>query len=517
MNHEEYSDKTTVTLDLKLFLALKSSSPLDLSMFPKLASDRWPWMIANWESALKPLLKGVAGGDSYLEDGIEQIENHITGWRSGSSINPYNSTEFFSNTSELLEYIPLDSLGLTVSEQEFVNTEAKRISEFNSSTFQAMLRFLRTQRDLAFDFIGLGDVTYNSYKKRTSGVKQRDFFISDLEQIDQAVELEHFILGIILDFKNLREVEPNLLRFANRNLTSDSGAFIEEDIYKSYTIVPFEQTLEQMAQDYLGTKTRWFELVTVNNLKPPFVDLAGTKIVLTENASTNSLRVPILNQDRFRIGANIKIGSRVVPDEIRRIEQFTDNQDSTVSLYLSGAQDLSKLKLNHAAFIKVYKPETIQDFSYVKIPVALDSPYARLAPPTRSDLKALDKALYAFGVDVAVDTTSAGDLVLSPTGDLKLSFGLDNVRQAINSVIATSKGELPLHADYGIPNMIGNALGGDVASQIAVAVQQAISRDPRYTLVRVAGITISPEGKISMTVEVKIAGSDQLIPLAYVV
>lgn len=517
MNKKTYTDKISITTDLKLYLAWRNGTSLNLSMLPKLCADRWTWILQNWDRVFYSQFLNQANGDEYLTVVLETLSNHVTSWRNGSNVNPFRNMEIFADAQEFLEQISVDLLVPTQLEVQYIQEEIKRVSEFQVSNFQSMLSYLKTQRDVAFDFIGLSDSTYDTYAGRTASPKQRDYFISDLEQLSDAIELEKFIQGIILEFKFQKQVEPDLLAFANSQLEAGSSEVRAEDIYSSYFSVPFEQSLEQMAQDYLGNKDKWYELVTINKLKPPYIDIYGTKTLLTENASSNAIRVSSVGQEKFRVGATVKIGSRIVPEEVRKVEQYIDNQDGSISVFLSGKQDLSKLRTEHLAYMRIYIPETINDFTFVKIPLIPVSPYLNTPEPSRSDLKQLDKALYAFGVDIAKDDRT-GDIVIDTSGDFKIQFGIKNVRQALFSIIRTGIGELPLHPEYGLPNTTGFAMqGAETAVKISTIIEKAVSRDPRFTAVNISNITISAEGTINLSMAVSIAGSNELIPLAFVI
>lgn len=512
-----YSDKTSIIMDLQLWLSWRTGTPLNLSMLPKLAKDRWSWMVSNWDSKFYKQFLESSFGDEYLTENLSILDNYASSWKRGIFVNPFEDMFIFSDCAEFLEQISFESVQPTQSEQQYVAEEIRRVSQFEYEDFAEMNKFLKTQRDIAFDFIGLGDPTYDQFKGRSASPKQRDFFVSDLVQLDDSISLQKFIEGILFEFKYQRDVEPNLLQFANQQLTAGGSSVRAADVYSSYITVPFEQSLEQMAQDYLGDSSFWYELVTVNKLKPPYVDLYGTKIYITENASSNILRVSIIESNKFQVNAKVKIGSRIVPEEVRQVEAVRNNEDGTMTVFLSGKQDLSKLKTEHLAYMRVYSPETINDFSFVKIPVPVVAPYGQVPEPTIGELKKLDKALYSFGVDLARDDKT-GDLVTGTTGDLSLQYGVANVRQAVISLVNTELGQLPLHRQYGLPNVPGFAMeGADTSARIATIIETAIKRDRRFTSVTVSDIVIATDGTISMSVNVGIAGSNQLIPLAFVI
>lgn len=513
---KQYTDRFSLQIDLQLYLLAKTGGTPTLSLLPKLASDRWRWFVDNKATVMDTFAK-YANGDEFLSDKILQLEDYFESYANGANVNPFNDLNIFSEMTELLDLIDIGSMELTQPEISFINSEKQRASQLTVEDFKAMLKFLRDQRDIAFDYIGLGDTYYDSIRGRKSAPKQRDYFISDLRVLNDTISIENYIEGIILEFKYQKNIAPNLLAFANSKLIEGESEVRVENIYRSYIVVPYEKSLQQMAQDYLGSPDRWYELVTVNNLKSPYVDLYGEKILLLESGSATTLRVPISQQNKFRINATIKIGSRLVPEEIRKVEQVNDNQDGSATIYLSGKQDLSKLVISHVPYIRVYKPETISDFSLVKIPVSIAAPYSDLPEPSEGELKRLDKSLLSFGVDIARDDTT-GDLLLDTSGDLKYQFGLANVRQAAKLVLDTETNQLPLHPAYGVSNQLGFALqGATTSTKIASVIEQALKRDVRFTSVTLKDINITADGKIGMTVYVTIAGSNQLIPLAFVI
>jgi len=512
----QYTDRFSLQIDLQLYLLVRTGGSPALGLFPKLASDRWPWFVKN-KNKITELFTNYANGDEFLVKQILQFHDFIESYENGAAVNPFRDLNIFAEMTELLNLININSMELTDPEESFIEQEKQRVQNFSVENFKEMLKFLKSQRDIAFDFIGLGDSYYDSVRNRKSSPKQRDYFISDLQILNNTIELENYIEGIIIEFKYQKNIAPNLLAFANSKLIESNSDVRVENIYRSYIVVPFEKSLQQMAQDYLGSADRWYELVTVNNLKPPYIDLYGEKILLLESGSAATLRVPISQQEKFRINSAIKIGSRIVPEEVRKIQQVNDNRDGSATIYLSGNQDLSKLSISHVPFIRVFQPETITDFSLVKIPVTVSAPYTNIPEPTEGELKQLDKALLSFGVDIARDDIT-GDLLLDTSGDLKYQFGINNVRQTARLMIETEKGQLPLHPNYGLSNNIGFALqGATTSTKIASVIEQTLKQDLRFTSVTLRDINISADNKIGMTVFVTIAGSNQLIPLAFVI
>jgi hypothetical protein len=508
----EYTSRGEVNRDLWLWMAWKKTGIYTLAMFQRLAEGRWQWMIDNWTS-LGKTLENYSTGDEFLTSLYVSLENNIEGSKSGSNVNPMTSGLFHQQMVPLLDLIQISSLGLTAEEGRYFQEEVKRVSLFTSVQFKSMYKYIRSIRDLTFDRLGLGDDLYSEMFGRTTQKKIRDYTVEDLENVQSMINLENFILGIVLEFKNVQEKPPNLLQFAQDNLgESRDVGFVTA--YKSYRSVPYGISLEQMAQDYLGSKSMWYELVTVNNLKPPYVDIVGIKEPLLESASGSSVHVSIRYAERMRIGTSLKIGSKVIPEEIRKIESFIDNKDGTASVLLNGLPNLSKFRANHDAYVRLFSPETLQEYSLVKIPFTGSAPSASTKPdPELQVLRNLDDALYDFGVDLAIEETTL-DLNVSRTGDLKIRYGMAAVRQAVWNKLRTNQGQIPLHMSYGMANQIGNLMGGDASTALSSAVQGAIRQDSRFTNGGLSDIIASETGAVA-NVNVSVTGATGLLPFSF--
>ncbi len=98
-----------------------------------------------------------------------------------------------------------------------------------------------------------------------------------------------------------------------------------------------------------------------------------------------------------------------------------------------------------------------------------------------------------FGTDVQLNR---GELI-SEAGDLALTSGVDNLKQAINHVLRTDPGELVYHARYGcsVRALVGDgntALSGDIAPAFvkrSLLADSRIASVPQST-VRIEGDTL---------------------------
>lgn len=511
-----YTSLSSVSVDLQLYVTIAQSGTFYLSMFPSLAKQRYSWIVSNWV-ALYPLFKTVANGDQNLESALVDFDSSVQSYKltvSGNPLNPLNSSDKFLLYEPFLALLDINSIGMNGAEIALINSEIQRVVKLSMDDFRVMLDFIKNYMTMYSSSIGLYD---EQGFAAVGGVSQRREYsatVTDLDKINQIIEIRKYIESIIVSLKSTSSKPPNLLQVANSNIDGSSSVTIS-DIYSSSVSVPFEISLEHMAGMYLGGTNLWYELVTVNNLQPPYIDEVGLKYSLVAPGALNSVTVSDAQKNNVHIGAKVNIGSVKVREESRFINKIIYNSDGTMVLYLSGAADLSKLKTSDGAFVRMYAPHTVNSGSFVKIPtqVAAVSGGSGLTPQS-DELRRLDKALLDFGVDVAQQQN--GDLAISPNGNFALSYGVKNVYQSILNSIGTVRGELPFHPTYGLDVALGEKIFGmPDATAISQLVVSTILKDKRITSATVTSLTFNGSS-VSILIEVTIQGSSKVIPLSYV-
>lgn len=507
-----YINKDDLLLDYTLYLKFYTNEILTLNLFPQIATSRWSYIVSQWDARYNQLFKNAVGGDGYLLDGYTQLTNAVYASKLDATYNPLNNITFYSQVKEFLELITIESLKPTPLEQDIIAKERQRVLGFGIPNFRAMLSYLKTEKDNAYDLIGLGNTTYDKMVGRTSLSQQRDFFLSDLLNIGEILNLEASIQGCIVTLKRKTQRDPNLIAYSNSQIDAVSNVRLS-DIYVSYNLIPFEVSLENMAIKYLGDVQKVYEIASINKLKAPFVDTAGIKISLQGNGTGSSIRIANTYPERYRVGSVIKVGSRVIPETTRKVLRRIDNdQDNSTVLFLSGDANLNFLLANQGAYVRAFAPDTLQDFSFVRIPSTIASKTPVVIQPSNSEIKKLDEALLAFGVDISVNENTR-DWETDQTGNLKLAYGLNNVAQAVKSAIRTPLGTLNHHPSYGYFEYTGDQFTEDVPVKVAGLMQAAVLRDPRFTSMAVNNLTVSESGAIIVSSSVKIVGIDQNIPL----
>jgi phage baseplate assembly protein W len=388
------------------------------------------------------------------------------------------------------------------------------VANLTIDDFRSMFKYLNGVMSIRASGLGL----YDSVGFKAIGSprvsKQKTATISDLSEIDAMIEAGKYIESIIVSLKRASQRPPNLLTTANSNISG--GNVVVNTNYTTSIDVPFMISLENMAQMYMGDKNLWYELITVNNLQPPYVDEAGTKYPLVAPGAGNNVTISNEQKNNVHIGATVGVGSVTKREEKRFINKINYNNDNTMVLFLSGDANLNKLLKVDGAFVRIYAPHTVNSSSFIKVPVNIAATYANTITPKSDELRRLDKALLNFGVDIAQDENT-GDILIAPNGNFAMAYGIQNVKQTIHNVINTTIGELPFHPKYGLNDLVGTKMFGPgdqavVASEIVTA---AIKKDRRITSVKVQNLTFSSTS-VSMTLLVTIQGSSQVIPLSFV-
>lgn len=515
-----YTYLDQVLTDYLGYMKVSKNAQFSLADISSIAIERWPWFVKNWELSLYPKLKKLLPKSDFYNDLLKDMNNEITTQKlfPTTSTNPFINLTKFIKYKPLLSNISLNEINITSAETTLLKEEQKRLANLSVTDFKNMTFFLRNSAASAVQTVGLGDFEGVTVQNFAIVDPQRTYSVQELDQVSDVLELADEIDGIIYDMQQRLEQEPNLLAVANRNIDADSNILFNQ-AYSSAIAVPFVGSLEYMSEQYLGTKEKWFDLAALNKLQPPYVDKTGTKEYLLGPGTLASVKISSTAGSFLKVGSRVKIGSFSVREEARFVIKIIKFDDNTMILSLSGKPDLSKLKISEKPYVKIYKPQTVNEDSMILVPVDAQSTLITSGKkPSLDVLRRLDKALLDFGVDIRKDENS-GELQVGKNGDFEIVYGISAVRQALSTLLFTNIGELPFHPNYGMPfaNEIGSRFYGniEIASAFSEILQSIIMADGRYSSVYVQNLTIS-ETSIAISLVVAIDGSNVIIPLSFI-
>jgi hypothetical protein len=474
-------------------------------------------MVRNWQKLYQKFQAATEGSDT-LNETLQEFSRAVDSYNLGNLQNPFDDSSKIAQFFPFLATITVGDLDLTPDERIYIDTEKLRISQLDVQQFREMIRFLNQKIAIGSSVVGMGDQDGTKIYGVSVSARQRSFKLSDLEQMNDVIQLKRTTEGIIIDLNRTKQTAPDLLKIGNDRFIDPASQVRFFEGYRSYVPVPFEISLENMAQKYLGDRTKWYELVTINNLKPPYVDEVGEKFSLLAPAAVNNLVIDNTRAERATVGTKIRIGSARYREETRIVERQLVNDNGTMVLFLSGAQDLNKFTTSDRAYVRIYKPSTTRSSELVLLPLAQEAPGAgqKIPTPRSDELRRLGTALLSFGVDIARDEQT-NDFIVDASGNFKLISGIENVRQAVLYALRTQQGELPFHPAYGVNLNIGSKFFGttDEALIFGTVVQDTLTRDPRFQDVKIARLSVTGNS-VAVQLLVTIAGSNQPIPLSFV-
>ena len=511
---KQYLSVFEVLNDTTEWMSLSQGVALTLGNLKQLAVVRWPFIVSNFNT-LSTSIIAAANGDSAVLVPLQELSNVVASYKLGNTkYNPFASTSDFIKYNPILSLISLTTLQLTPAETVVVNLEVQRIQKLGTPDFLAAAAFLRRQYALDAQTVGLGDPDADALVGVGPGITQRAATIDDLTQLQQLIDLQQIIEGIVFNLGQTENKPPNLLAIANQNISPSSPVSIQ-NIYTSYTPVAFEISVESMAKKYLGTVDRWYELATINNLQPPYVDEVGVKYDLLAPGAANNVIVSTDSTDNIAVGLKVRIGSHSQREESRVVERIIKNPNNTSILFLSGTQNINRFKPLEGAYIRVYAPGTTRAGEFVKIPSTSAATQITNPTPKNDVLRGLDSAFVAFGIDIARDPITH-DLQMDPNGNFKYAYGTQAISNAVMNVLRTQISELPFHPSYGVDTGIGDRFYGttDEALIFAGLLRNTILSDARFSDVHIESAEASGSS-MSLKILVSIKGLESPIPLSF--
>jgi len=518
--------------DINLWFKVRSGDELMLSDIQSIIPLRWTYLKDNWEFIKDNVLdrKDNYLDPDFLNTQVKDFTDFIEAQRhSSSKINPLSGDKVFHLFSAIFDNIPIDDINLTNEESRMVEGKIANVKAFTKNDFLRRRALITSYRDSFADTVNLKDDDYNNTYKRSSVAAQLDASITDanlLLTIQQSIKNIDFILANLYAVDSA--IDPFTLARNNAN-----NPDIDIGQYSSGFLVRmnYGDSLEALADRYLGDRERWIDIAIANGLKPPYIDEVGTKIPLLSNGNGRQINLAKTsingeqNIEKLYVNQSIILQSdtQVSPDQ--RI--ITDIKQVPVSgeivLQLDGESNLGQYQTLDNAHIRVYKPNTTNSSFYILIPSEEPLESGRTEETPWFLAKSADDEKKA-GIDLAINEN--GDLLLTSNSDLRLSYGLENAIQAIRLKLITELGSLPLHPEFGLVNVVGtpNLDITGTRALIIESIQSQIEADSRFDRIErlnveylVNGLTNEGVAAFLISLTVRLAGGSNVIPISFTV
>lgn len=514
---------------LDLWFKVKQNQDLYLSDIPEIIRLRWVYFRDNWPFLKETYIALVPAYDNpdKLRSEIDSFDRFLESQRnSKTNKNPFDDQNIIYRYYSIFDNTLIDSVSTTYEEREIVNSKVSYIKSLTRKDFLEIRADLEAERDAIADKVNLSDDDYNRVFNRSSqaarvSAKNKD--INSMYEIMQAIKSINLILANYFSLE-AATVDPFALAKANANNPDiDIASYASGNLVK----LGYGEDLKSLAKRTLGDPNKWIDIAIANGLKPPYIDEVGQKIPLISNGRNNQINLgptlagtPII--DKLYVGQSVLLQSSVQTfPEQRKVQSIRQVPISgEILIELEGAQDLDKYKLADNANIRIYKPNTANSSVFVLIP-SQDPLQDTTKSETPWFLKSSDTVEKRQKVDLSID--DKGDLNLNSNSDLQLTYGIENSIQAIKLKLSVEVGELVHHPTYGLDPIAGNSnqdlqrLRNILVDSIVRNIQgdERFSGIDRLDVEYVTNIDSKTVTAFSITLIVKLAGSDGLVPITF--
>jgi hypothetical protein len=422
----------------------------------------------------------------------------------------YTPTSIVTNlqATQYLSQINPNKLSLPPTIIADIKNEISRVQAFTRQDFDDMSQRITQLVSNLNDTIGLGgDSNFNLIYNHQVLPQVHTAEPTELDVMYSLNELS-LTLKHLAASQTINPPTPSSIEYV-AGLAQKSGIAFQIPLSKFSTPFPYGTTLENLSATYLGTPDRWHEIATLNGLRAPYVDEQGFQLPFQVNGVDNSLYVN--DNTNLYVGQFVYISAINIPRNSRRIVNIIKVYDGYYQIIVNGNDDLGNYLILNNAILEAFLPGTVNSQQLIYIPSNKASG-TDLRTIDIPGVNIYDPLLQVGGTDLLL--TQSMDLALDPGGDVKISYGLQNIIQTIQLALSTPQGSLLHHPEYGLPLTVGQSLADMNSQDLANAIKNMFSGDPTFT--SVSNVTIdtnAPGTNISMSIN--IAGVSDIVPLTF--
>jgi hypothetical protein len=454
-----------------------------------------------------------------LQASIQSTEglslNAVSNGQIGVGATQYQSTDpaqniFTSPESNflLIDQVPIDAITLTVAQQGAVDDA---IDTARATTVDQLKQFRATIQTLALQLsnnFGTGDAFVSKVYNLPAPISQISPITLDnydlLKALYDTMQAYDLMTASteVNDDDNLTSMEYVA------GLAASSGITFNIPNSKIVVPVPFGLTVEGLAARYLGDPQRWIEIVTLNQLRDPYIDENGFQYPLLSNAAGRNVTVGN-NTDLF-LGQTVILQSSTQVPTARTILGIDTLSATSFLLTLDGLPNLQNFVTADGAYIQAYLPGTVN--SQQKIFIPSDIPVSNQPNIVIPALASSDPLSGLSLVDLLL--TETGDIAVNVYGDFRYAYGMTNIVQALRIKFGSVAGKILLHPEFGLSVQPGTINSTIQAQDIFRSINEMIQADTRFAGVATLQLILNGP-TMTINVGVILAGNNGVFPLSF--
>jgi hypothetical protein len=465
------------------------------------------------ESKARSVVSKITSENAKFEGvSAEQIEAGVLGVEARDAQRSSPINDIFNEPEGNFDFfngIDVNSLELTPQQQIAIEDEI----ELNALiSVEELKEITQELQDLMLDLtnsFGAGDAFFSEVYGRPEP-KERATTMT-LEEFELISALEEIVLNLNI-LTSTRELDDDRRQSSLEyvgGLADDSDiTFDSASTAKQLVPVPFNLTIEEISARYLGDADRYNEIITLNNLRSPYIDEDGFFYSLLSNGDGRQFNIEA-NENLF-VGQKIQLSSNTVPTFTRKITNVEKITDTNYLITVDGLSNLDLLKTNDQAKIKAFLPGTVNSQNQIYIPsdIIVDE-----EPRTFEIASLNDDPLTNFSkVDWLLDDN--GDIVLNSFGEVGLANGITNLIQSLKMKVLTQKGQLLSNSSFGL-GLAPGAIVNDINTESVLKdLREMVLQDPRFEAVEKIEINVFPP-ELSITIVAVLANGKGIFPINF--
>jgi hypothetical protein len=441
----------------------------------------------------------------------DQVASGSLGSPAAQSLDTDPLNNVFNNPQENFDFfdsVNIDELELAPEQEDAIEKELEKVRLL---TIDDLRDFKNEMLKLALEIsnnYGAGDETYSAvYGASTPKSRTIPMSIEENEVVDSIFETIQIYdeLTATKFFDDLNIESP--LEYVGE-LADETEIDFEQSTSKIPVPVPFGLTIEEVAARYMGDADKWLEIVTLNNLRSPYIDETGFSLNFLSNGDERQFTI-FDEENRLFVGQRILLQSDTVPLFTRKIIELEEVSENNFLVTVDGLADLDNLTVGDNARMQCFLPGTVNSQNRIYIP--FDGP---ADPDDRTfDIPGVSDDYLAKISKVDFLLTDDGDVAVNSVGDFRLSSGLTNMIQALKLKIRTKKGTVLKHLDYGLGLEAGVSVADIERGIIIGSLNKMIEDDPRYDSIDQISLRIKGS-TLGIDMSVKIANGTGVLPIS---